>query len=66
MIEAVCYEPEGCGFGSCHWIVQFQLRYGFGCDSAFNRNEYQKSALVVRSGQCMGDVPTICEPVQHF
>jgi hypothetical protein len=51
LVEALCYKPEGRGFGSrwCHrnssLTQSFQLHYGPGVDSVSNRNEYQQYFL---------------------
>jgi hypothetical protein len=49
--EALRYEPEARVLNSrlCHWnfslIKSFRLYYGFGVDSASNRNEHQEYLL---------------------
>ena len=51
LVEALRYNPEGCGFDSrwCHWnfslTKSFGTYYGPGVDSASNRNEYQEYLL---------------------
>jgi hypothetical protein len=47
-------------------ITSFQLHYGPGVDSAFNRNEYQESSSEVKGGRpaCKADnLTAICEPI---
>jgi hypothetical protein len=55
VVEALRYKPEGRGIDSrwCHWNFSFTYfyrpRYGFGVNSASNRNEYQDYFLRVNA-----------------
>jgi hypothetical protein len=55
LVEALCYEPEDCGFHSrwCHWSFllteTFLPHYGHGVDPSSNRNEYQEYFLGVKA-----------------
>jgi len=60
LVEAPRYNPEGRGFDSRLYHLNFSLtqsfrpHYGLGVDSASNRNEYQEYFLRVKSGRYVG------------
>jgi hypothetical protein len=63
LVEALRYNPEGCGFDSrwCHWnfslTQSFRPHYG----RASNRSEYQEYFLGDKGGRCVGlTLPPSC------
>ena len=60
LVEALHYEPEGCGINSlwCPWnfslTLSFWPHYGPGVDSSSDRNEYQEYFLGGKGGRCIG------------
>jgi hypothetical protein len=60
LVEALCYKLEGHGFNSqwgqwdFSWTLYFWPRYGPGLTQPFNRNDYQRSYLEGKVGQCVG------------
>jgi hypothetical protein len=60
LVQALRYNPEGCGLDSRWGHFNFSLTYSFwphydfGVDSASNRNEYQGYVLGGKGGRCVG------------
>jgi hypothetical protein len=51
---ATNWKVTGSSPGQGEFFQSFQLHYGPGVDSAFNRNEYQESSWGVKSGRRVG------------
>jgi len=62
LVDALRHKPGGRGFDSrwCHWkfffidIKSFRSDYGFGVESASNRNEYQEYFMGVKAAGAYG------------
>jgi len=71
LVEALCYKPEGRGFDApwghqdFSFTKSFRPHYGFGVDSASNKNDYLGYLLRARGGRCLGltTLPLSCTEI---